>query len=303
MFSHLSGEITLEVEKAQPDPVWKAILRVNDPEKLQHALSKLLAMAPVKSKQVEEGGVTYYNFRIPSANKTVEISYALADGYLLIGSGQQTITDGIRAHRSGESLAKSKRLLAAMPTGHSSKASALFYEDPAAMSALKMQQLPPETAGSFSHLFGQATPAVIAAYGDEDTIRVASASNGVDTGVVLVGAAIAIPNLLRARTSANESSAVGGIRTLVTAEVAYSATYPDKGYARNLAALGPNPRRPEVSSPEHAALIESTLGNPSCTAGKWCEKSGYRFTLASVCSMQPCEEFVAIATPVWPTPA
>jgi hypothetical protein len=257
-------------------------------------------MAPVKSKQVEEGGVTYHNFRIPSANKTIEISYALADGYLLVGSGQRTITEGIRAHRSGESLAKSKRLLAAMPTGHSSKASALFYEDPAAMSALKTQQLPPEIAESFSHLFGQATPAVIAAYGDADAIRVASASNGVDTGVVLAGAAIAIPNLLRARTSANESSAVGSIRTLVTAEVTYSATYPDKGYARNLAALGPDPRRPEASSPEHAALIESTLGNPSCTAGKWCEKSGYRFTLASVCSMQPCEEFVAIATPVSP---
>ena len=298
LFSLLSGEITLEVEKAQPDPVWKAILSVNDPEKLQHTLSKLLAMAPVKSKQVEEGGVTYHNFRIPSANKTVEISYALADGYLLIGSGQQTITSGIRAHRSGESLAKSKRLLAAMPTGHSSKASALFYEDPAAISALKMQQWPPETAGSLSHLFGQGPPAVIAAYGDEDAIRVASASNGVDTGVVLAGVAIAMPNLLRARTSANESSAVGSIRTLVTAEATYSATYPDKGYARNLAALGPDPRRPEASSPEHAALIESSLGNPSCTAGKWCEKSGYRFTLASVCSMQPCEEFVAIATPV-----
>ena len=59
LFSHLSGEITLEVEKAQPDPVWKAILSVNDPEKLQHALSRLLDMAPVKSKQVEEDGVTY----------------------------------------------------------------------------------------------------------------------------------------------------------------------------------------------------------------------------------------------------
>ena len=125
-----------------------------------------------------------------------------------------------------------------------------------------------------------------------------SASNGVDTGVVLAGVAIAIPNLLRARTSANESSAVGSLRTLVTAEVAYSATYPDKDYAHNLAALGTDPRQSKAASSEHAALIESTLGNPSCTAGKWCEKSGYRFTLASVCSMQPCEEFVAIATPV-----
>jgi hypothetical protein len=203
-------------------------------------------------------------------------------------------------HRSSESLAKSKRFFAAMPPGHSSQASGLFYEDPAAVSAMRMGQLPPEIAGSFSHLFGQTTPAVVAAYGDENAIRVASASNGVDTGVVLVGAAIAIPNLLRAKTSANESSAVSNIRTLVTAQVTYSATYPDKGYARSLAALGPDPHSRDSTSPEHAALIGSALGNPDCTAEKWCEKSGYRFTLASVCKMQPCEEFVAIATPVLP---
>lgn len=168
LFSHLSGEITLEVEKAQPDPVWNAILRVNNLDKLQQTLSKLLAMAPVKSKQVDQGGITYHNFRIPSANKTVEISYAFADGYLLIGSGQKTIADGIRVHRTGESLGKSKRFLSAMPPGHSSQASGLFYEDPVAVSAMRMGQLPPEIAGSFSHLFGQTTPAVIAAYGDEN---------------------------------------------------------------------------------------------------------------------------------------
>ncbi len=296
LFRHLSGEITFELERAEPDPEWKAILRVNDPGQLQQTLSKLLAMAPVKSKQFEEKGVTYHSLRIPSSNTTVEISYAFVDGYLLIGSGQQTIADGIRVHRTGESLANSKRFLSAMPPGHSSQASALLYEDPVAMAALKMGQLSPEIAGSFSHLVGQSTPAIIAAYADETAIRGASASNGVDAGVILVGAAIAIPNLLRARTSANEASAVGSIRTLVTAQVGYSATYPEKGYARDLATLGNGPD--EIHSVEHAGLIEPTLGNPNCTVGKWCVKSGYRFTLASVCKARHCEEFVAVGTPV-----
>src|SRR5439155_6969284 len=190
----------------------------------------------------------------------------------------------------------SKRFLSAMPPGHSSQASALLYEDPVAMAALKMGQLSPEIAGSFSHLAGQGTPADIAAYADETAIRGASASNGVDAGVILVGTAIAIPNLLRARTSANEASAVGSIRTLVTAEVAYSATYHEKGYARDLATLGNGPG--EIHSAEHAGLIEPTLGNPTCTVGKWCVKSRYRFTLASVCKARHCEEFVAVGTPV-----
>ena len=43
--------------------------------------------------------------------------------------------------------------------------------------------------------------------------------------IILIIAAIAIPNLLRARMSANESSAVGSTRTIVTTEVQYSTTY------------------------------------------------------------------------------
>jgi type IV pilus assembly protein PilA len=43
--------------------------------------------------------------------------------------------------------------------------------------------------------------------------------------IILIIAAIAIPNLLRSRIAANESSAVGSVRTLTTAQVTYSSTY------------------------------------------------------------------------------
>jgi type IV pilus assembly protein PilA len=55
--------------------------------------------------------------------------------------------------------------------------------------------------------------------------------------IILIIAAIAIPNLLRAKISANESSAVGSIRNIVTAEVSYNASY--GGFAGTLASLGP----------------------------------------------------------------
>jgi len=41
--------------------------------------------------------------------------------------------------------------------------------------------------------------------------------------IILIIAAIAIPNLLRARISANEASAVGSMRTLVTSEIQYQS--------------------------------------------------------------------------------
>ena len=44
--------------------------------------------------------------------------------------------------------------------------------------------------------------------------------------IILIIAAIAIPNLLRSRIAANEASAVGSLRTINTAEVTYASTYP-----------------------------------------------------------------------------
>src|SRR3989442_3274667 len=57
--------------------------------------------------------------------------------------------------------------------------------------------------------------------------------------IILIIAAIAIPNLLRSRIAANEASAVGSIRTLNTAEVTYASTYPDQGFTCTLANMGP----------------------------------------------------------------
>jgi type IV pilus assembly protein PilA len=55
--------------------------------------------------------------------------------------------------------------------------------------------------------------------------------------IILIIAAIAIPNLLRARIAANESSAVGSVRTIVTAEVTYSSTW-GTGFAVAITNLG-----------------------------------------------------------------
>jgi prepilin-type N-terminal cleavage/methylation domain-containing protein len=87
--------------------------------------------------------------------------------------------------------------------------------------------------------------------------------------IILIIAAIAIPNLLRARMAANESSAVGSIRTLNTAEVTYQTSYPTVGYAITLAALG-SPSAACVATSANACLIDSVL-----TAGV---KSGYTFS-------------------------
>jgi type IV pilus assembly protein PilA len=55
--------------------------------------------------------------------------------------------------------------------------------------------------------------------------------------IILIIAAIAIPNLMKSRMAANESSAVGSVRTLNTAEVTYSASCPNVGFSASIAEL------------------------------------------------------------------
>jgi len=76
--------------------------------------------------------------------------------------------------------------------------------------------------------------------------------------IILIIAAIAIPNLLRARIAANEASAASSVRRIATAEVAYNAAYPTVGYASNLASLG-GPATGCSPSSTSACILDSVL--------------------------------------------
>jgi type IV pilus assembly protein PilA len=92
--------------------------------------------------------------------------------------------------------------------------------------------------------------------------------------IILIIAAIAIPNLLASRMSANESSAAQESRNITTAEVVYSTQY-NIGYAANLTSMGDagGCAAGSVSS-TNACLIDAVLA-----AGA---KSGYTFVYAPV---------------------
>jgi len=96
--------------------------------------------------------------------------------------------------------------------------------------------------------------------------------------IILIIAAIAIPNLMRARMAANDSSAAASERTIVTGEVGYFAAYPTIGYAANLAALGgAAPCTPAVAT---GCLIDNNLATNGTPANSG--KSGYTFQATPV---------------------
>jgi type IV pilus assembly protein PilA len=105
--------------------------------------------------------------------------------------------------------------------------------------------------------------------------------------IILIIAAIAIPNLLRARMAANESSAVASVRTINTGMVTYNSTYPTVGFAATLTALGGV--APCTPSSTTACLIDSVLA-----AGT---KSGYNFA-ATGAGGPPAATYYATAVPI-----
>jgi prepilin-type N-terminal cleavage/methylation domain-containing protein len=93
--------------------------------------------------------------------------------------------------------------------------------------------------------------------------------------IILIIAAIAIPNLLRSRIAANQASAVGSLRTLNTAEITYSSTY-NVGFSSTLQDLAP-PAAGANPVATAAGLIDSVLSGAGGTANV-SAKSGYSFT-------------------------
>jgi len=83
--------------------------------------------------------------------------------------------------------------------------------------------------------------------------------------LILIIAAIAIPNLLRARMAANEGLAAVTVRSINTAQVTYRATYPAIGYARDLGSLGgAEPCTPRQAT---ACLMENKIAVASTSPG------------------------------------
>jgi type IV pilus assembly protein PilA len=113
--------------------------------------------------------------------------------------------------------------------------------------------------------------------------------------IILIIAAIAIPNLLRARIAANEAAAVGTLRTMTTAAVMYSSTW-QNGFPPSLGSLG---GAVGVASCTAANLLDNILAQDPAT------KSGYTFSYKgatvftpTACGTPGFQTYAIDATPI-----
>jgi type IV pilus assembly protein PilA len=114
--------------------------------------------------------------------------------------------------------------------------------------------------------------------------------------IILIIAAIAIPNLMRSRMAANEASAVATLRTYNTSEIVYSSTY--QGFSGSLGALGPGGgtcSTTTVPSATAACLVDVVLAGGTGTQTV-ATKSGYTFNYTGAGT--PVSSYTITAVPV-----
>jgi prepilin-type N-terminal cleavage/methylation domain-containing protein len=109
--------------------------------------------------------------------------------------------------------------------------------------------------------------------------------------IILIIAAIAIPNLLRSKMAANEASAVGSLRTLNTACVTYSTTY--GGYPASLVTMG-GEGTSSLPTSTSAELIDNVLQTGI--------KTGYSFSFSAAAadSAGNVDSYIINAAPITP---
>lgn len=105
--------------------------------------------------------------------------------------------------------------------------------------------------------------------------------------IILIMTAIAIPNYLRSRLVANESSATQSLRTINTAVITYASTYQDVGFPASLVAMGG--AEPCTATSANACVLDQVLSSGT--------KAGYTFVYAGD-GNTPSVGYAVTATPV-----
>jgi len=117
--------------------------------------------------------------------------------------------------------------------------------------------------------------------------------------VIMIIAAIAIPNFMRSRMAANESSAVSSLHIIEAAQVSYISTYPNEGYAQDLNTLGPGSSSNTTPTETNAMLLDIVLGCPQGVLTAPCQKAGYNFYVTTS-GLAPLSTYMVNGDPISP---
>jgi hypothetical protein len=186
----LGGEITFAVDgPLLPLPSWKLAVEVYSPERLQANIEQAIEIFNRNSqcanckialaKQVVDGR-TFYT--LSTEKIAYEIYYTYVDGYLVAAPNQTLLTRAIQNRAVGNVLARSEAFRAQLPRDGRLNFSALVYHNIGTALSPLAEQIgsmgsTPAQRESIQALIANSKPGLIYAYGDSDSISIATAGS------------------------------------------------------------------------------------------------------------------------------
>ena len=190
----LGGEFAFAIDgPILPTPSWKMVFQVNDPEHLQQTLERVVVEVNKEAAKFGKAGLvwdqsdiagrTYYTLR--SADFGVEVNYAYANGYLVVGPSRALVERSLRSREAGYTLLHSAKFTAGLPTDGNTNFSAVFYHNLAPLVqpfaeriASSANNLPQEQQEAVKAMAANMPPTLAYAYANGDSITFAANTEG-----------------------------------------------------------------------------------------------------------------------------
>jgi hypothetical protein len=183
----LGGDFLLSLDgPVLPTPSWKAVIEVNDSQRLEQTLEKLTAAIrdqtqgtkahSIVIESSDVSGQTFYAVHDQTSGSIVA-NYTFADGYMIVAQSRALVMEALQTYSTGNSLARSAAFKALLPKDTDENYSAIAYQNLTPVMTPLLSQFTGETADALQQLASDARPTVICARGEESSIKAASDSH------------------------------------------------------------------------------------------------------------------------------
>ena len=189
--ANLGGDFLLSLDgPVLPTPAWKSVIEVHDADRLEKTIESLIDT--VQKEQASEAGSKrgrrigissrldgaqrFYIVQDLKSGATVA-QYTFDDGYMILAQDHAVLLQAIRAHTSGNSLARSTAFRALLPTDENADYSAVAYQNLSPVLTPLLSNFSGNLADAVRQMAADARPTAICAWGKDSTIEAASNSH------------------------------------------------------------------------------------------------------------------------------
>ena len=186
LMANLGGDFLVALDgPVLPTPSWKMVIEVNDPDRLENTLERLVQAVNSQTQGANahtiaivpstSGSQHYYAIQDVTTG-TVVANYTFDDGFMIVAQQRALLMDTLQIHSSGNSLGQSAAFRALLPRDQNENYSAVAYQNLSPVLTPLLSQFSGDSANAIRKLAADSRPTVACAWGKDTRIEAASDS-------------------------------------------------------------------------------------------------------------------------------